>query len=439
MEPFAGLLRAAVVLASLAAVGLSGCSFDVGGVPGFSDEVDAGDVDPDATVGEDGGETDGEVGPVCGNDTVEGTEECDGADLAGESCGSLGYGGGNLGCRNDCTFNVQACMNCGNGVIDPGEDCDGTNLDDTTCGDLPGLDSGVLTCGPDCFFDVTHCVGCGNGIQEAQEECDATDFNEETCITQGFDGGDLACNAGCQFDVSACTDCGDGVREGAEECDGGDLGQMGCGDLSGFDSGTLTCTSTCVFDTSGCDTCGDGDCGDSETGGVCIQDCSNVVFSEDFEGTWPGDWSAYDSDDGDGNVYWGKDDSRKHGGSHSLYCADEGRAPLEYGYANDMDAYATIPVDLAWVSGNIVVSFWVWCHVDGSSDWMKFLHSSDAGSTWKDSDEYGGNSSWEYFEVDVSNEAGNPDFVMGFYFHSNGSWSVNEGAYIDDIQVLEWW
>ncbi|MBU1410051.1 hypothetical protein KKC22_00915, partial [Myxococcota bacterium] len=33
---------------------------------------------------------------TCGNDTVEGTEVCDGADLAGESCTTRGFTGGTL-------------------------------------------------------------------------------------------------------------------------------------------------------------------------------------------------------------------------------------------------------------------------------------------------------------------------------------------------------
>ncbi|HKA53822.1 MAG TPA: YncE family protein [Candidatus Binatia bacterium] len=46
---------------------------------------------------------------LCGNDSVEPTEECDGTDLAGESCTSLGFSGGTLGCSNTCEFETKDC------------------------------------------------------------------------------------------------------------------------------------------------------------------------------------------------------------------------------------------------------------------------------------------------------------------------------------------
>src|SRR5262249_47622935 len=39
----------------------------------------------------------------CGNGVREGNEVCDGADLNGASCGSLGYASGTLACKADCT------------------------------------------------------------------------------------------------------------------------------------------------------------------------------------------------------------------------------------------------------------------------------------------------------------------------------------------------
>lgn len=56
-------------------------------------------------------ETDtGTEGSLCGDDVAEGTEECDGDDLAGASCedGDF-YGGGSVGCTMDCTLDFSAC------------------------------------------------------------------------------------------------------------------------------------------------------------------------------------------------------------------------------------------------------------------------------------------------------------------------------------------
>jgi hypothetical protein len=43
------------------------------------------------------------------------TEVCDGADLAGASCESLGYASGTLACRDDCTLDLSRCELCDRG------------------------------------------------------------------------------------------------------------------------------------------------------------------------------------------------------------------------------------------------------------------------------------------------------------------------------------
>lgn len=58
----------------------------------------------------------GSGGPACGNGTVEGGEECDGSDLAGESCMTLGYESGELTCDDmTCMFDSSLCMGNGSG------------------------------------------------------------------------------------------------------------------------------------------------------------------------------------------------------------------------------------------------------------------------------------------------------------------------------------
>ena len=46
---------------------------------------------------------------VCGNGLVEADEDCEGADLAGASCASLGYATGTLACAPDCAFDPRDC------------------------------------------------------------------------------------------------------------------------------------------------------------------------------------------------------------------------------------------------------------------------------------------------------------------------------------------
>jgi hypothetical protein len=44
-----------------------------------------------------------------GNQTVDPGEQCDGNNLDGENCVSLGFDGGTLNCTSDCTFNTAGC------------------------------------------------------------------------------------------------------------------------------------------------------------------------------------------------------------------------------------------------------------------------------------------------------------------------------------------
>ncbi len=180
-------------------------------------------------------------------------EQCEGTDLAGQTCVMLGFLGGALACRPDCIFDVSGCHSCGDGGINPGEQCDGTDLGGQTCETL-GFLGGTLACGPDCTFDVSGCHDCGDDVIGPGEECDGTDLGGETCETLGFEGGTLACGADCTFDVSGCHTCGDGVIDPGEQCDGSDLGGQTCRKL-GFSGGTLVCGPDCIFDVSGCTVC----------------------------------------------------------------------------------------------------------------------------------------------------------------------------------------
>ena len=58
-------------------------------------------------------------------------------------------------------FNADSfgtCSICGNGVLDGFEECDGTNLRGETCSSL-GLESGSLSCSSSCTFDTSGCTG----------------------------------------------------------------------------------------------------------------------------------------------------------------------------------------------------------------------------------------------------------------------------------------
>ena len=107
-----------------------------------------------------------------------------------------------------CTTNLDMCQNptCGNGQADSGEQCDGSDLNGASCASL-GYDTGTLSCTA-CAFDTSACVeNCGNATIDLGEDCDLSQPGHHTCISQGFWSGSISCGAGCAYDTSACVGC----------------------------------------------------------------------------------------------------------------------------------------------------------------------------------------------------------------------------------------
>jgi hypothetical protein len=155
--------------------------------------------------------------PVCGDGVINRpSEACDRADLAGASCESLGLGPGTLACSATCTLDTTHCAappRCGDGVRNqPGEVCDGTDLGGATCQSV-GFLGGTLACQSDCRFDASGCTGvpfCGDGvINRVEEQCDRSDLGGATCASLGLLGGTLTCGADCTFATAGCTGTGE--------------------------------------------------------------------------------------------------------------------------------------------------------------------------------------------------------------------------------------
>lgn len=146
---------------------------------------------------------------------------------------------------------------CGDNTVDADEICDGSDLADNTCAML-GFTGGELSCMANCAdYDVSGCVleTCGDDVTDGDDVCDGNDVNSETCVSQGFDAGALACAADCgDYDLGACTvfSCGNDMLEGVEVCDGAQLAGASCMS-QGFDLGALSCAAGCAaYDTSAC-------------------------------------------------------------------------------------------------------------------------------------------------------------------------------------------
>jgi len=244
---------------------------------------------------------DGPVGEMCGNDIIDGTDFCDGTDLAGYTCQVLGFDTGELGCTANCAgHDLSGCTfyECGNGTEEKGEDCDGT-VGEATCA-TEGFDNGTLFCTPECEYNFDQCGVCGDRIISPGEDCDTEAPLMQSCIGIGLAGGNLSCGKDCLFDVSGCLTCGNGNLEGDEECDDDgesavcddDCTGVRCGDGNANAAAGETCDTSGESVTCNADctvaVCGDGitnvtaseSCDDSGESATCNIDCTDAVCGD---------------------------------------------------------------------------------------------------------------------------------------------------------------
>ncbi len=103
----------------------------------------------------------------CGDGMLAASELCDGTSLGGETCQSQGFGGGTLLCDAACAgYDTSVCTplpTCGDGVRNGGEACDGNDLGGASCASV-GFDIGQLSCAASCTHNTSQCefLNCGS-------------------------------------------------------------------------------------------------------------------------------------------------------------------------------------------------------------------------------------------------------------------------------------
>jgi Lamin Tail Domain len=250
-------------------------------------------------------------GPDCGNEAIDGEEECDGLDLGGAECTDVdpAYTGGTLACGASCTFDASACtLAPDTALVAINEvtseavltgDFAGPNdaIELYNAGDVAADISGwQLSDDPTLPPDKTYVLPSGTMLEPGDylvllslDELSMTgelpfgvsDSSLETLSLADADGtaidyvavdGYLARESYCRVpdgsgawfqcvqtfggeNQAADTACGNGVAEDLEACDGRDLAGATCESLGlGYAGGSLSCSPTCKLETDGCTT-----------------------------------------------------------------------------------------------------------------------------------------------------------------------------------------
>ncbi len=149
-----------------------------------------------------------------------------------------------------------------------------------------------------------------------------------------------------------------------------------------------------------------------------------TIFSEDFEGSWPGNWTVGDWSYVSGEDYWGQSDYRASGGSLSAYCADVSDVSGQY-YDNYMNAFMVRDVDLS-AYASCLLSYEYWLSCESQSD--RFYAGYFDGSWHWVQRHTGISSGWASAMIQVPATAEQ----IGFLFSSNYD-VTEEGAYVDDV------
>lgn len=113
---------------------------------------------------------------------------------------------------------------CGDGITEGTETCDGDDLASMDCTDFAFSSPAGLSCNGTCDgFDTAGCSPtCDGVLLEATETCDGAFLDGQDCTVYGYVAPDgLACNGTCDdYDLAGCTaECDNGTMEPGEACD----------------------------------------------------------------------------------------------------------------------------------------------------------------------------------------------------------------------------
>lgn len=171
-----------------------------------------------------------------------------------------------------------------------------------------------------------------------------------------------------------------------------------------------------------------------------------TIFSDNFEGTFPGAWDVKDNSGLTTEYYWGKRTCRPYNGTYSAWSVGGGVD------GSSLDCYSNYPDNaFSWMiygpfslvdaaDAELIFKFWV----NSETTYDKLF----VGASINEYNYYGvsvsGSYDWTERNFDLTNVytlgdlRGQPQVWIALVFSSDSSDNFSEGAYVDDVQLLKY-
>lgn len=172
-----------------------------------------------------------------------------------------------------------------------------------------------------------------------------------------------------------------------------------------------------------------------------------TIFSDDLEGAFPGAWDVFDNDDAtNGEYFWAKRDCNPYAGSNSAWVVGGGAdgSGLTCGsdypdYADSWMIYGPFSLEDA-TEAEFRLMFWL--NSEPTFDPL-FVGASTNGTNFF-GESTSGDYDWTQHIFDLSNVftlgdlTGEPQVWVVIAYQSDSTIHYSEGAYVDDIEILQY-
>jgi alpha-tubulin suppressor-like RCC1 family protein len=190
----------------------------------------------------------GQVSGFCGDGEVQAAEgeTCDHDGSPQTQC-EYGPRGDCMFCNDRCQLVAGVARFCGDEAVNGQEECD--------AGLNPGLDcmygmTSCMVCNDQCKRVSGETFFCGNNKIDDNETCDHNKSPQTDCAYGQMSC--TVCNAQCQTVAGVLSFCGDNMLNGAERCDTSKFAAGESCTAAGSPYGALSCSPSCQVQTTGC-------------------------------------------------------------------------------------------------------------------------------------------------------------------------------------------